>query len=101
MQLNLKITGLAKYFEGRLFSAYDINSWKPDPTLFLTAAKALGFEPKDCAVIEDSLSGVQAGIAGGFDVFALSHTHKMDHLKEQGVTVFSEMSELLDLLENT
>lgn len=98
MQLNLKVTGLSKYFEGSMFSAYEINSWKPDPTLFLTAAKTMGFEPQDCAVVEDSLSGVEAGIAGGFDVFALSHTHDMDAFVEQGVTVFSKMSELLDLL---
>jgi HAD superfamily hydrolase (TIGR01509 family) len=99
MVLNLKVTGLSKYFEGNMFSAYEINSWKPDPTLFLTAAKTMGFKPEDCAVVEDSLSGVQAGIAGGFDVFALSHTHNMDAFVEQRVTVFSKMSELLALLK--
>ena len=82
-----------------MFSAYEINSWKPDPTLFLLAAKSMGLESKDCAVIEDSLSGVKAGIAGGFDVYALTHTHKMDSLKDRGVTVFSKMSELLNLLK--
>ena len=100
MTLNLQWTGLSKYFDGNLFSAYEINSWKPDPTLFLNAAKTMGFDPKDCAVVEDSISGIKAGINGGFDVFALSHTHKLDSFKDQGVTVFSEMSELLDLLEN-
>lgn len=100
MQLNLKATGLSKYFEENLFSAYEVNSWKPDPTLFLTAAKTMGFDPKDCAVVEDSLSGVKAGIAGGFDVFALTHTHAMDAFEEQDVTAFSEMSELIELLEN-
>ena len=99
MDLNLKVTGLSKYFRRNMFSAYEISSWKADPKLYLTAAEAMGFDPKDCAVVEDSLSGVEAAIAGGFDVFALSHTHKMDHLKEQGVTVFSRMNELLDLLE--
>lgn len=98
MRLNLELTGLYKYFKGRMFSAYEINSWKPDPTLFLTAAKELGFDPKDCAVVEDSLSGVNAGIAGGFDVFALTHTHKMDALKQKGVTIFSKMDQLLDIL---
>jgi len=100
MNLNLKLTGLDHYFKGRMFSAYEINSWKPDPTLFLTAAKFLGFEPKDCAVVEDSLSGVLAGIAGGFDVFALSHTHKMDSFDKKDIVVFSQMSELIELLES-
>jgi HAD superfamily hydrolase (TIGR01509 family) len=100
MALNLEVTGLTKYFRGKMFSAYEINSWKPDPKLFLTAAKSMGFAPEDCAVVEDSISGVEAGLAGGFDVFALSHTHKMDAFKDQGVTVFTQMSELLELLEN-
>lgn len=99
MALNLQLTGLDKFFRSKMFSAYEINSWKPDPTLFLLAAKSMGLESKDCAVIEDSLSGVKAGIAGGFDVYALTHTHKMDSLKDRGVTVFSKMSELLNLLK--
>ncbi len=99
MALNLELTGLSKYFRGNMFSAHEINAWKPDPTLFLTAAKTMGFEPKDCAVVEDSLSGIKAGIAGGFDVFAFDHTNKMDESKQDGVTVFTEMSGLLELLK--
>lgn len=99
MALNLQLTGLDKFFRGKMFSAYEINSWKPDPTLFLVAAESMDLHPKDCAVIEDSLSGVNDGIAGGFDVYALTHTHKMDSLKDKGVTVFSKMTELLDLLD--
>ena len=98
MSLNLKLTGLDTYFKGKMFSAYEINSWKPDPKLFLTAAKFLGFEPFECAVVEDSLSGVQAGITGGFDVFALTHTHKLDSFQQKEVTTFTKMNELLDLL---
>jgi len=100
MALNLELTGLSKYFRGKMFSAYEINAWKPDPTLFLTAAKTMGFEPEECAVVEDSSSGVEAGIAGGFDVFAFCHTNKMDLYKKKGVTVFNDMSELLTLLQN-
>lgn len=98
MDLNLRLTGLDGYFRGKMFSAYEINAWKPDPALFLTAAKFLGVEPKKCAVIEDSLAGVQAGIKGGFDVYALSHTHQSNVLKNEGAIVFKEMTELLPLL---
>ena len=39
---------------------------KPSPDTFLHAARLLGFEPSQCAVVEDAISGVQAGKAGGF-----------------------------------
>jgi len=39
---------------------------KPDPAMFLHAADRLGVDPTRCVVIEDAVSGVQAGSAGGF-----------------------------------
>ena len=99
MDLNLKLTGLSKYFRGKMFSAYEINSWKPDPKLFLHAAETLGFEPKECAVIEDSLSGIKAAVAGKFDVFGLAHEHQIQSFQDHGAIAFSSMSELPELLK--
>jgi HAD superfamily hydrolase (TIGR01509 family) len=70
IELSLGLTGLLPYFEGRIFSGYELNTWKPDPGLFLHAAGALGAAPRDCAVVEDSPVGVQAGIAAGMRVYA-------------------------------
>lgn len=71
VQLCLETTGLSRHFDSsRVFSAYEVNAWKPAPDLFLTAAEALGFAPADCAVIEDSEFGVAAGLAAGMQVFA-------------------------------
>ncbi len=39
---------------------------KPDPEIFLEAAKLLGGEPRDIYVIEDSFNGIRAAYAGGF-----------------------------------
>ncbi|MGI5479761.1 HAD family hydrolase [Streptomyces lavendofoliae] len=39
---------------------------KPDPALFLEAARLLAVPPADCAVLEDALAGVEAGRRGGF-----------------------------------
>jgi len=39
---------------------------KPHPDPFLEAARQLGVDPKEAAVIEDAISGVKAGRAGGF-----------------------------------
>ena len=45
MRQALDVTGLRAFFEDRLFSAYDINVWKPAPDLFLFAAKTMGVMP--------------------------------------------------------
>ncbi|PLW78434.1 HAD-IA family hydrolase [Cohaesibacter celericrescens] len=74
MRHSLGLTGLAQYFEPHLFSAYEISSWKPDPDLFLHAAKAMGFEPQACLVIEDSAVGIQAAQAA--DMQFLLHCPK-------------------------
>jgi HAD superfamily hydrolase (TIGR01509 family) len=72
IQLSLRVTNLLPYFPPHLiFSAYDIHKWKPDPTLFLDAARALNVHPTQCAVIEDSHPGFEAGLAAGMNVFAL------------------------------
>ncbi|HJP99345.1 MAG TPA: HAD-IA family hydrolase [Rhodanobacteraceae bacterium] len=70
IELSLELTGLARFFAGdRIFSAYDVGSWKPDPGLFLHAAQAMGVPPERCAVVEDSLRGVEAGTNAGMQTF--------------------------------
>ena len=98
MELNLQVTELYEYFGGNLFSAYEIGKWKPDPALFLHAAEVMGFHPKECVVVEDSMSGIKAAKAGGFDVFGFAHNQNKDEFFKEGATVFSEMKELLSLL---
>jgi HAD superfamily hydrolase (TIGR01509 family) len=70
-ELTLGLTGLLPWFEQRLFCAYEVGSFKPAPGLFLHAASALGVAPAHCAVVEDSLTGVEAGVAAGMQVFSL------------------------------
>lgn len=70
IELSLALTGLAHFFaRDRIFSAYDVGSWKPDPALFLHAAEAMGVAPNHCAVVEDSLRGVEAGTNAGMRTF--------------------------------
>ncbi|TEW54314.1 HAD family hydrolase [Psychromonas sp. RZ22] len=60
----LKVTGLDKYFnDEHIFSAHEVGSWKPEPGLFLHAAKAMNVAPEKCSVIEDSVVGLQAANA--------------------------------------
>ena len=71
---NLRTTNLYPHFVGKMFSGYDYNSWKPDPGLFLSAARHFGVAPEDCVVVEDSIFGVSAGIAANMTVLALNAT---------------------------
>jgi beta-phosphoglucomutase-like phosphatase (HAD superfamily) len=70
-EITLGVTGLRHFFGERLFCAPDVGSFKPEPGLFLHAAAALGIDPSHCAVVEDSLPGIQAGLAAGMRVFSL------------------------------
>lgn len=81
MRRSLDITGLAPLFEGRAFTASEVARGKPAPDLFLHAAARMGAAPADCAVIEDSLNGVRAGLAAGMRVWRFtggSHLKGLD-----------------------
>ena len=99
VKLGLSVTNLIYKFEDRIFSCYDIGVWKPNPDIFLYAAKEMGFKPDECAVIEDSLAGVKAAKAGGFEVFGFANQRNKKEFKELGATVFFSMEELAGLLE--
>ena len=53
---------------------------KPHPDPYLAAAEALGADPADCLVIEDSPAGIEAGRAAGMTVWAVTTTHDPDEL---------------------
>lgn len=98
IKLNLELTGLLPYFIDSIFSCYTINKWKPNPAVFLWAAKTMGFSPHECLVIEDSLIGVQAALDGGFDVFGFTAHDYKDELPKKATKTFSSMLALRELL---
>ena len=98
IRLNLGLVNLLDQFENKIYSSYDIGSWKPDPGIFLHAAKRMGFEPEECAVIEDSASGIRAAIAGGFKVYALANEKMKKTFEQLGAIAFENMKELEKLL---
>jgi HAD superfamily hydrolase (TIGR01509 family) len=99
LSFKLGLTGLAERFAGRIFSADDVAHGKPDPAVFLFAAAAMGAAPDRCAVIEDSVSGVEAGVAAGMSVFAFSGgVTSAAKLDRTDVVLFNSMHLLPDLL---
>ena len=98
MEVTLGATGLAAYFDGSVFSATQVQHGKPAPDLFLFAASSMGVAPERCAVIEDSRTGVEAGLAAGMSVFGYRPAGSHEDVALPGVTVFETMSDLVGLL---
>lgn len=64
--LILSQLGIPDIFD-EIVDGTQISNSKPNPEVFLLAAKKLGVKPRQVLVVEDALSGIQAAIAGGFD----------------------------------
>jgi len=93
IELSLSLTGLLPFFKESIFSSYEVGTWKPDPGIFLHAARTMGIEPHSCVVVEDSLAGVQAGISAGMQVFAFQ-PHDPDPRIPKQVRIVRHLSEL-------
>lgn len=72
-------TNTVKYFPTILFDAFVTHS-KPNPEIYLKSAAALGLPNSQCIVIEDSLSGVEAGQRAGSKVIGITTTHTREEL---------------------
>ena len=93
MEVTLRIAGLLEHFDGRIVSAYEVGVWKPDPGLFLHAARMLGVAPERCAVVEDSDYGITAGVAAGMQVFALVSGERAGSMPD-GVVAVTSLADL-------
>jgi HAD superfamily hydrolase (TIGR01509 family) len=77
----LEVLGLHDFFVD-MVTAEDVSRGKPDPEVFLTAAKKIGVEPVDAVVFEDALVGIEAAQAAGMRVVAVTTTepkYKLAH----------------------
>ncbi len=100
VEANLQITGLRPLFTNDLFSAYDIQRWKPEPDLYLHAAAQMKTAVSNCLVIEDSTAGVEAALRAGMRVLGYGGAGNSERLQAAGATkVFEDMMELPALVE--
>ena len=65
-----------------VFTAEDFHESKPSPDGYITAARALGVEPTQCVVFEDSFNGLRAGVAAKARVVGLATTNSVESIKE-------------------
>jgi HAD superfamily hydrolase (TIGR01509 family) len=98
MRHRLNLGGILGRYSPKLFSAMDVARAKPSPDVYIHTAKWMGVEPSRCAVVEDSLAGVQAGLGAGMVVFGYAGRTPSQILREAGAKVFDSMTELPELL---
>lgn len=99
MRFTLGHTGLLPFFEGRLFSAQDVEHAKPAPDLLLHAAAAMGVAAKDCIVVEDSVTGVTEAISAGMKVLGFAAMGQREKLRQAGAhLVFDDMAVLASIV---
>jgi beta-phosphoglucomutase family hydrolase len=75
----LGVLGLEEFFS-EIVTAEDVRRGKPDPEVFLTAARRIGVEPAKAVVFEDALVGIAAAKAAGMRVVAVSTTEPREKL---------------------
>src|SRR5262249_41458197 len=78
--------GLKEMFE-EIVSGEDVVHGKPDPEVFLTAAKRLRLEPKQTVVFEDAHVGIEAAHVAGMVVVAVTTTHSSAELRAADLVV--------------
>ena len=88
-QLILEKTGLLPYFDSIVDGTRTSKS-KPDPEVFLTAAKDLNINPNEAIVFEDAISGIQAANDGGFFSLGIGEAQVLT----QAVWVYQDLTSL-------
>jgi len=97
----LKATKLDPLFDvrvdGQMVETQNL-AGKPAPDTFLMAARLLGVEPRRAVVVEDAISGIQAGASGKFGlVIGVARKGNAEELKQYGANVIvNDLSELVD-----
>jgi beta-phosphoglucomutase len=75
----------------------DVPRGKPDPALFLAAARALGMAPGQCFVVEDAAVGIQAAKSGGMYGIGVARHQDGDDLRAAGADIVVERLDTVDV----
>jgi HAD superfamily hydrolase (TIGR01509 family) len=97
VESSLAMTGMLDDFKGKIFSAFDANSWKPEPDLIMYTAMNMGFLPNECIYVDDTIKGIEAGVRAGIQSFRLRpnlpstlvRTPKADSEESAAIDIYS------------
>jgi beta-phosphoglucomutase len=82
MEVNLREIGLSRGTFQAIITGGDVEKKKPFPDIYIKAAKSIGFEPNECLVVEDAVSGIKAGKAAGCKCLAVTSSFDASALTE-------------------
>jgi len=103
---SLESAKLEKVIEGREFTLKDfesvitgekVNKKKPDPEVYLNAAKGLGLNPSDCVAVEDVFNGVISAKTAGMRCIGVTNTVEREVLEEAKADWVVDSLEEIDL----
>lgn len=98
MRASLGPSGLFDRLDGRIFSAHDHNTAKPEPKLLELAAQAAGVAIERAVMVDDSPAGVGAARAAGMRFIGYAEHGNEDKLTEEGADIVYSMLELKERL---
>ncbi len=94
LELILQNAGLRNYFEV-IVGGDMVQNKKPDPEIYLQAARRLGLQPQECCAFEDSEAGVQAASRAGLFVVAVPHSLTLQHDFGHADLIFDSMDQVI------
>lgn len=98
-ELFAQLPHLRNHFDA-IIDAECVTHSKPHPEPYIKGAEALGLDPKDCYVFEDSLQGIAAGKAAGAYVIGLSTTYPVETLLPVADVVIADFQQALKLISS-
>lgn len=95
----MKVVNIEKYFpDSRVFTIDLVEKGKPDPDLFLLAAKTMNYKPENCIVVEDSIAGLTAAVRANMTPVAFvkySNDFYINEIKKLGIkNIFDDMRDV-------
>ena len=83
VRYNIQAIGVDERIFSALVTGSDVKRKKPFPDIYLEGARRVGIDPRDCLVVEDAISGIQAAHAAGMDAVGVPTTFSKEVLKEK------------------
>lgn len=92
--------GVWDYFDAVVYGD-EVEHGKPEPDIFLRAAKAIGVNPSEAVVVEDSINGIKAGYAAHMRVVHIPDTIAIDDdIRKLTYMVCADLNGLIDVVES-